>query len=116
MALKIAGIEPVEFGDKQCKPRLDADKRLRLSQININDKGDTTKAIKVIASCFPADEEFVEEFLTNEASPTDITIIAMYLRGGQKALDNYQRVLDQMVEEATKDIQSKLAAESEDEN
>ena len=40
MALKIAGIEPVEFGDKQCKPRLDADKRLRLSQININDKSD----------------------------------------------------------------------------
>ena len=49
MAFKIAGIEPVEFGDKQCKPRLDADKRLRLAEIKFNTTEEKRKAVKVIA-------------------------------------------------------------------
>ena len=101
MALKIAGIEPVELGDRQCKPRLDADKRLRLRQIKLDTKSGTEKAIEVIASCFPDDEDFVADFLKNEAGPTDLQLIALYLQGGQQALDSYQRILDKLMAEAT---------------
>ncbi len=101
MALKIAGIEPVELGDRQCKPRLDADKRLRLREIKLDTKSSTEKAIEVIASCFPDDEDFVANFLKNEAGPTDLQLIALYLQGGQQALDSYQRILDKLMAEAT---------------
>jgi hypothetical protein len=100
MALKIAGIEPVEFGSRNCKPRLDADKRLRLSQLKYDTDTNRAKANEVIASCFPDDEEFVLDFLRNEISETDRQLLALYLRGGQTAIDAYQKAYNQLMEEA----------------
>lgn len=100
MALKFAGIEPVEFGGKSCTPRIDADKRLRLSQLKFNTEADITKANKVIASCFPNDEQFVEEFLTNQIADSDRQVLALYLRGGQRALDAYNKAIEDMMAEA----------------
>lgn len=100
MALKFAGIEPVEFGTRSCTPRIDADKRLRLSQLKFNTQTEITKANGVIASCFPDDEEFVADFLNNQIGDTDRQVLALYLRGGQAALDAYQKAIDEMMAEA----------------
>lgn len=100
MALKIAGIEPVELGERKCMPRMDADKRLRLSQLKFKTKTDLAKAAGVIASCFPDDEDYVSEFLANYVGPTDMQLVALYLQGGQKALDIYQQTYDRLIDEA----------------
>lgn len=100
MALKIAGIEPVEFGERKCKPQMDADKRLRLSQLNYKTKNDIAKAVEEIAKCFPDDEEFVQEFLTNNAGTQDIQLVALYLRAGEQALNTYQQAFDKLINEA----------------
>lgn len=100
MALKFAGIEPVEFGGKICTPRIDADKRLRLTQLKFNTEADADKANKVIASCFPDDEEFVEDFLKNQITDSDRQVLALYLRGGQRALDAYEKAVNDLMAEA----------------
>lgn len=110
MAFKIAGIEPVELGDKQCKPRLDADKRLRLSEIKFSTQVEKRKAIQVIASCFPEDEEFVTEFLTEEAGDQDLQLLALYLRGGQNALNAYQQAYDKLMADVVAKAQEEANA------
>lgn len=100
MALKIAGIEPVELGERKCRPRMDADKRLRLSQLNYKTKNDIAKAVETIAKCFPDDEDYVQDFLANNAGVQDIQLVALYLRGGQQALNTYQQAFDKLVAEA----------------
>lgn len=100
MALKIAGIEPVEFGERKCKPQMDADKRLRLRQLSYKTKNDLTKAAEVIARCFPEDEDFVRDFLENNAGVQDFQLVALYLSGGQQALDTYHAAYDKLIAEA----------------
>lgn len=114
MALKIQGIEPVELGERKCKPQMDADKRLRLSQLKFKTKQDLTKAAEVIASCFPSDKEYAEEFLKNYAGPTDMQLVALYLQGGQKALDIYQSTYDRLMDEAIQKATEKKEQEPED--
>lgn len=110
MAFKIAGIEPVELGDKQCKPRLDADKRLRLAEIKFSTQAEKRKAVQVIASCFPEDEEFVTEFLTEEAGDQDLQLLALYLRGGQNALNAYQQAYDKLMADVVAKAQEEANA------
>lgn len=110
MAFKIAGIEPVELGDKQCKPRLDADKRLRLAEIKFSTQAEKRKAIQVIAACFPEDEEFVTEFLTEEAGDQDLQLLALYLRGGQNALNAYQQAYDKLMADVVAKAQEEANA------
>lgn len=100
MALKIAAIEPVEFGDRKCFPKLNADKRLRLAQIKQDTEQARAKANQVIASCFPDDEDFVLDFLENQISENDRQILTLYLRGGQTALDAYNKAYDEMMQDA----------------
>lgn len=100
MTLKFAGIEPVEFGTRSCTPRIDADKRLRLATLKFGTQAEITRANAVIASCFPDDEEFVADFLENQIGETDRQVLALYLRGGQAALDAYQKAMDEMMTEA----------------
>lgn len=107
MALKFAGIEPVEFGGKICIPKIDADKRLRLSQLKFGTEAENAKANKVIASCFPDDEEFVEDFLTNQIGDSDRQVLALYLRGGQRALDAYNDAVNRLMAEALADAKEK---------
>lgn len=114
MALKIAGIEPVELGERKCMPRMDADKRLRLSQLKFKTKTDLAKAAEVIASCFPNDEDYVSDFLTNYAGPTDMQLVALYLQGGQKALDIYQQTYDRLIDEAMAKAQKTEAENGDD--
>ena len=101
MALKIAGIEPVELGERKCTPKLDADKRLRLGLLKFDTQEQINKAIEVIASCFPEDGEFVADFLETNADTNAIMLVSLYLRGGQKALDIYEQSYNKLVEEAT---------------
>lgn len=80
MALSFNGIQPVEFGGKDCMPKLDTETRMRISQIkNYNDEAD-----EVLASAFPDDEIYVREFLRDKMTPLDKQTLQAYLLGGEK--------------------------------
>lgn len=83
MAFKISQVEPVQFGDKQVEPELDTEKKLRLQKITFATEAEETKADKVLASCFPADEEFVLEYLT-KCPALEKQRLQAYLVGGEK--------------------------------
>lgn len=75
--LNLSTIEPVNFGGRECVPEIDAELKLRLSQINKFDD----KAYKVIASAFPNDEKYVLDFMKRMAT-IDIQKLQVYLIGG----------------------------------
>lgn len=90
MTLKFSGLQPVEFGDKAYKPILDADKRLRLSQINFKTKNDIEKAERVMASCFGENEATVLDFLQSEMTTPEKQLLGIYLQQGEQGLKMYQ--------------------------
>lgn len=85
MAFKISQIEPVQFGDKQIEPVLDAEKKLRLQRISFQGEAAEKKADETIASCFPTDEAYVLEYLSKCAMPTKSRLVS-YLIGGEETV------------------------------
>ena len=80
MALSLNGLEPVEFKGKTCKPVINTELKLRLTQItNYGESADN-----ILASAFPDDEEYVREFLKN-APTVEKEILHAYLVGGESA-------------------------------
>lgn len=102
MAYKLTQIEPVQFGDKQIEPELDAEKKLRLGRISYTGGAEAEKkADEIIASCFPNDEAFVKEYLAKCATPTK-TRLAAYLVGGEETVKAIEKAYEQQLTEATK--------------
>ena len=81
--LKFSGIQPVEFNGRDCTPKLDTGKRLRLARLKF-DEASIDETDRVLASCFPDDEEYVAEFLRSKMTPADKHILQAYLLNGEK--------------------------------
>ena len=97
--LNLQAIEPVNFGGRECTPKIDAETKLRLSQIKNYNKKDC----EVLASVFPDDEDYVFEFLGRMAT-VDIQTLHAYLLGGptmvESVLKNVEKRLDSAMEGA----------------
>lgn len=101
MALSLHGIEPVEIKGRLCVPKIDAETKLRLSNIKSYDK----VADGVLAGAFPDDEEYVRRFLA-DAPVVEKEILHAYLVGGEHAVkvmldginDNLQKIIATAVE------------------
>lgn len=83
MALTFNGLEPVNFGGKDCAPKVDAELNLRLTRIKTYDKD----ADELLASAFPGNEEYVTVFLTDKMTTFDKEILHAYLIGGEKMVE-----------------------------
>ena len=81
MALSLQGIGPVEIKGRFCTPQLNAENKLRLAEIKSYDN----TADLVLASVFPDDEEYVQEFLKT-APALEKEILHAYLVGGDTAV------------------------------
>lgn len=101
--LKFAGIQPVSFNDRDCMPKLDTSKRLRLERIKFTTDAESAEADKVLASCFPDDEDFVLDFLSNKMTTADKQILRSYLLQGEKAIAMLDRSADKFAEETVKE-------------
>ena len=112
--LKFSGIQPVEFNGRDCTPALDTGKRLRLARLKF-DEANIDETDRILASCFPDDEEFVKDFLATKMTPADKHILQAYLLNGEKAIAMLDRTSDAMAEKAleklTKEIEAKEKAE-----
>lgn len=98
--LKFSGIQPVSFDNRDCTPKLDNGKLLRLARLKFDTEANIAEADKVLASCFPDDEEYVLDFLTNKMLATDKRILQSYLTNGEKAIAMLDRSIDAFAEKA----------------
>lgn len=96
--LSLNALEPVEFGGRECAPRLDAETKMRLSQI----KQYNAKAIEVLASAFPDDEDYVEEFLGG-MTVIDLQLLHAYLLGGQTMVESIRGQLNGAMDSVMKE-------------
>lgn len=115
--LKFSGIQPVEFNGRDCTPKLDTGKRLRLERLKF-DEANMDETDRVLASCFPDDEEYVAQFLRDKMTPADKHILQAYLLNGEKAIAMLDRTSDVMAEKAldkmTKELDKQLAKDEEE--
>ena len=88
MAFKINTFQPVEIGGKECKPEINTELKLRLSQIN----NYTEEADEVLASAFPNDENYVKKKL-KDTPVLEKELLHAYLLGGERMA---QSVLDRV--------------------
>lgn len=114
--LKFSGIQPVEFDGRSCSPKLDTGKRLRLSRVKFDTEANITEANKILASCFPDDEEFVRDFLENKMLPNDKRILLAYLVDGEKAIAMLDATTDKMAENAVNQLVEQAKRDMEAKN
>lgn len=96
--LSLNTLEPVDFGGRECVPKLDTETKLRLSQIKKYD----SKACEVIATAFPDDEEYVKGFLANMTT-IDIQLLHAYLIGGPTMVDAIRQQMGNAMSNAIKE-------------
>lgn len=95
--LNLNAIEPVNFGGRECTPKIDTETKMRLSLIKEYDE----KAQATLASVFPDDEEYVKEFLSRMAT-VDMQVLHAYLIGGPTMVEAIQNKVKKAVEESEK--------------
>lgn len=92
--LNLNAIEPVSFGGKECTPKINTETKMRLSAIKTYDE----KALAVLASAFPEDEEYVKEFLGRMAT-MDVETLHAYLLGGPTMVEKIRSRVDSVLNE-----------------
>lgn len=94
--LHFNGLEPIDFKGHLCEPKLDAEKKLRLS----NAKFETTEQIRevdeILASCF--DDEFAKSFIRDKLSADDKMVLKTYLLSGETGLNRLSQATEGFVE------------------
>lgn len=93
--LSLSTLEPVDFGGRECTPKLDTETKLRLSQIKKYD----ARACEVIATAFPDDEDYVKGFLANMTT-IDIQILHAYLLGGPTMVETIRKQMGNAINNA----------------
>ena len=111
--LNLNAIEPVDFGGRECTPRIDTETKMRLSLIKKYDKS----AQEALTSAFPDDEEYVKDFVSRMAT-MDMQMLHAYLLGGPTMVEAIQNKIKNVVEEAEKsaDEEAEEAEKQEAEN
>ena len=94
--LHFNGIEPIDFGGKQCEVKMDAEKRLRLSATRFDTEENVRNADEVLASCF--EDDYAKEFIRTKLSVDDKVVIRTYLLSGETGLNRLSRATDDAVE------------------
>lgn len=95
--LHFNGIEPIDFKGRMCEPKLDAEKKLRLSNIKFDTAEQVAHADEVLASCF--DDEYAKEFIRQKLSAADKEVLKTYLEGGETGLNRLSKATDGAIEQ-----------------
>lgn len=96
--LSLQTIGPVDFGGKECTPKIDAETKLRLAEVKKYDSYD----LGVIAAAFPDDEEYVKNFLGKMAT-IDVQILHAYLLGGPTMVEKMRGQMDSAINVTAKE-------------
>ena len=94
--LHFNGLEPVDFKGHLCEPKMDAEKKLRLSNIKMETEEEIKEADNLLASCF--DEDFAKKFIKTKLSVDDKIVLKTYLTGGETGLNRLSKATDEAIE------------------
>lgn len=94
--LHFNGLEPVDFKGKLYEPKLDNEKKLRLSALKFGTEEDIREADNVLSSCF--DEAEAGDFIRNKLSSEDKQVLAAYLHGGETGLNRLSEITNGAIE------------------
>lgn len=94
--LHFNGLEPVDFKGKKCTPKVDQEKKLRLSMLKFESASDIKEADEVLGSCF--DEKYAKDFIAEKLSAQDKQVLATYLTGGETGLNRLSKATDGAIE------------------
>ncbi len=94
--LHFNGIEPIDFKGHLCEPKIDAEKKLRLSTIKFETAEQVREADEVLASCF--EDEFAKTFIREKLSNEDKAVLKTYLVSGETGLNRLSKATDGAIE------------------
>lgn len=96
--LQFSGLQPVGFGGRDCEPvKPNAEQRLRLSRLDFDTEEKAKASIAILASLFPNDEAFVTDFLTNKATPLEVSKLANYLLAGEDGVTLAEKAIAEQI-------------------
>lgn len=94
--LHFNGLEPIDFKGKLYEPKIDAEKKLRLSTLKFGNEEEIKEADTVLASCF--EEEEAKDFIKTKLSSQDKQVLATYLSGGETGLNRLSEITSGAIE------------------
>lgn len=94
--LHFNGLEPIDFKGHLCEPKIDAEKKLRLSNIKFDTAEQIQEADYILASCF--DDEFAKSFIREKLSTDDKVVLKTYLTSGETGLNRLSKATDGAIE------------------
>lgn len=94
--LHFNGLEPIDFKGHLCEPKIDAEKKLRLSNTNFETAEQIREADDILVSCF--DDEFAKTFIREKLSTEDKVVLKTYLVGGETGLNRLSKASDGAIE------------------
>jgi len=94
--LHFNGLEPIDFKGKLCEPKMDTEKKLRLSQAKFTTAEEIREADGILASCF--DSEYAKQFIREKLSADDKMVLKTYLCNGETGLNRLSTATDGAIE------------------
>lgn len=94
--LHFNGLEPIDFKGHLCEPKLDVEKKLRLSTIKFGTAEEIREADEILASCF--DDEFAKSFIRDKLSVDDKLVLRTYLAQGETGLNRLSEATQGAIE------------------
>lgn len=94
--LHFNGLEPIDFKGHMCEPKIDAEKKLRLSTIKFETAEQIREADDILASCF--EDEFAKNFIREKLSVDDKVVLKTYLSNGETGLNRLSKATDGAIE------------------
>ena len=94
--LHFNGLEPIDFKGKLCEPKLDVEKKLRLSNIKFETAEQIQEADEILASCF--DDKFAKQFIKEKLSTDDKIVLRTYLCNGETGLNRLSSATEGAIE------------------
>lgn len=94
--LHFNGLEPIDFKGHMCEPKVDAEKKLRLSNTKFETQEQIREADDILASCF--EDEFAKNFIREKLSTDDKVVLKTYLVSGETGLNRLSKASDGAIE------------------
>jgi len=86
--LKFDKIKLIQFGDLKVKPKkLDKEMELRLRTLDLSTLDGVQEAEEVLSSCFESDNRQVKQFMHENMTSVQLSVLQAYLIGGKQVVD-----------------------------
>lgn len=94
--LHFNGLEPIDFGGRECEAKADQELKMRLRAVKTNAPDANEKFDELLAQAF--EDDYAKKFIKEKLSLDDKIVIAAYISGGETAVNRISRATDGAIE------------------